>query len=47
MTGLMKIKLQKRYPPDRFTLAVLSEKYGIHAVRGPRGIPKSLSDALK
>lgn len=47
MTSLMKIKLQKRYPPDRFTFAVLSETYGIHAVRGPRGIPKHLSEALK
>lgn len=47
MTSLMKIKLLKRYQPDRFTLAVLSETYGIRAVRGPRGIPKTLSDALK
>lgn len=47
MTSLMRIKLLKRYEPDRFTFDVLGEKYGIHAVRGPRGIPKSLSDALK
>lgn len=44
---LMKIKLQKRYPPDRFTFDVLKGKYGIFAVRGPRGIPNSLSTALK
>ncbi len=47
MTSLMKIKLLKRYKPDQFTFDVLGEKYGIHAVRGPRGIPESLSEALK
>ena len=47
ISALMRIKLQKRYPRDRFTFAVLGEEYGIFAVRGPRGIPKSLSDALK
>ncbi|MBO4562759.1 MAG: MmcQ/YjbR family DNA-binding protein [Clostridia bacterium] len=45
--ALMRIKLIKRYAPDRFTFAVLGSEYGIYAVRGPRGIPKSLSDALK
>lgn len=45
--ALMKIKLQKRYAPDRFTFGVLKEEYGIFAVRGPRGIPNSLSAALK
>ena len=44
---LMKIRLQKRYAPDRFTFDVLKEEYGIYAVRGPRGIPNSLSAALK
>ena len=44
---LMKIKLQKRYKPDKFTFEVLGNKYGIFAVRGPRGIPNSLSEALK
>ena len=43
----MKIHLQKRYAPDRFTFAVLKAEYGIYAVRGPRGIPNSLSAALK
>lgn len=47
ITALMGIKLQKRYPPEKFTFAVLKEKYGIFAVRGPRGIPHSLSAALK
>ena len=45
--ALMKIRLQKRYPPDRFTFDVLKSEYGIYAVRGPRGIPNSLSAALK
>ena len=45
--ALMKIKLEKRYAPEAFTFEKLKEDYGIFAVRGPRGIPKSLSDALK
>ena len=45
--ALMKIHLQKRYETDRFTFDVLKAKYGIYAVRGPRGIPNSLSKALK
>ena len=43
---LMKIRLLKRYTPDRFTFDVLGSKYAIHAVRGPRGIPEELSEAL-
>lgn len=43
---LMKIKLEKRYEPNRFTFDVLKGEYGIYAVRGPRGIPNSLSHAL-
>lgn len=45
--ALMKIKLLKRYKPEKFTFEVLKEEYGIYAVRGPRGIPNSLSAALK
>jgi len=45
--ALMRIRLLKRYPRDRFTFDVLGSQYGIFAVRGPRGIPKSLSEALK
>ncbi|WP_434310210.1 MmcQ/YjbR family DNA-binding protein [Hominifimenecus sp. rT4P-3] len=45
--SLMKIKLLKRYQPDLFPFHILKEKYGISAVRGPRGIPHSLSEALK
>ncbi len=45
--ALMKIKLLKRYKPEKFTFTVLKEKYGIFAIRGPRGITNSLSEALK
>lgn len=45
--ALMKIQLQKRYKPDKFTFDLLKSEYGIYAVRGPRGIPNSLSAALK
>ena len=45
--AVMRIKLQKRYKPDRFIFEKLKEEYGIYAVRGPRGIPHSLSEALK
>lgn len=45
--AIMKIKLLKRYEQDKFTFDVLKEEYGIYAVRGPRGIPNSLSAALK
>ena len=47
ITEVMRIKLQKRYKPSQFTFEKLKEKYGIYAVRGPRGIPDSLSEALK
>lgn len=46
ITKLMKIKLQKRYKPDLFTFKTLKEEYGIFAVRGPRGVTNSLSNAL-
>jgi len=45
--ALMKIRLQKRYDRNLFTFETLKEEYGIYAVRGPRGIPNSLSAALK
>jgi len=47
ITALMKIHLLKRFSPDRFPFAVLKEEYGIYAVRGPRGIPNSLSEACE
>ena len=46
ITALMKIRLLKRYPQDRFSFKVLNDEYGIFAVRGPRGIPRSLSEDL-
>lgn len=47
ITALMKIKLLKQYKPDEFPFALLKGEYGIYAVRGPRGIPHSLSKMLK
>ena len=47
ITAVMKIRLQKRYEPDEFTFGKLKEEYGIYAVRGPRGIPEELSEALR
>lgn len=44
--ALMKIKLLKRYDKNSFTFKVLNDEYGIFAVRGPRGVPFSLSEAL-
>ena len=44
--ALTKVKLQKRYEPDKFTFAVLKSNYGIFAVRGTRGIPADLDEAL-
>lgn len=46
MISLMRIKLLKRYRTDQFTFETLGREYGIFAVRGPRGIPESLSEAL-
>ena len=47
MTALMKLRLKKRYKPDRFPFDRLKEEFGIYAVRGPRGVPHSLSTELK
>lgn len=43
---VMKIKLLHRYDPEQFPFHRLKEEYGIYAVRGPRGVPNSLSHAL-
>ena len=45
--NLMKIRLQEKYEPSRFSLAVLREEYGVWGVRGPRSVPAGLSDALQ
>ena len=47
MKEMMKIRLLKRYPPDRFTFQRLKDEYNIFAVRGPRGVPHSLSEDLR
>ena len=47
ISALMKIRLLKRYAPEQFTFEVLKSEYGIYAIRGPRGVPNSLSSALK
>lgn len=47
MTALMKIRLKNRYAPEQFTFEKLKSEFGIFAVRGPRGIPYSLSEALR
>ncbi len=44
--ALIRVRLKKRYDPKKFTFEVLKNKYNIFAVRGPRGIPDSLSFAL-
>ena len=47
LKALMKIRLLKRYDPEAFTFDVLKEDYGIYVVRGPRGVPYSLSQELR
>ncbi len=44
--SLMRIKLERRYDPDRFTFDTLKREFGIFAVRGPRFVPNSLNVAL-
>ena len=44
--ALMKIELLKRYDRNKFTFSVLGDEFGIYAIRGPRGVPFSLSEAL-
>lgn len=46
ITTLMKIKLLRRYDRERFTFDRLKKDYAIYAVRGPRGVPNSLSHEL-
>ncbi len=43
---LMRIKLIKRYDLSEFPFELLKNEYGIFAIRGPRGIPNSLSEVL-
>ena len=46
ITTIMRIKLLRRYDRSQFTFDRLKEDYGIYAVRGPRGVPNSLSHEL-
>lgn len=45
--ALMKIRLLKKYRSSAFTFDRLKDEYGIFAIRGPRGVPHSLSEELK
>lgn len=44
--SLMRIKLIKRYDGGEFPFARLRDEFGVYAVRGPRGVPRALSEAL-
>ena len=44
--ALMRIQLLKRYKPEQFTFNRLCDEFGVNAIRGPRGIPNSLSYVL-
>ena len=44
---LIRVELERRYEPGVFTFDRLRDEYGVNAIRGPRGIPNSLSHALK
>lgn len=46
ITTLMKIKILRRYDRRQFTFDRLKKDYGIYALRGPRGVPNSLSHEL-
>ena len=46
ITTMMKIKLLRRYDKKQFTFDRLKKDFGIYAVRGPRGVPNSLSHEL-
>ena len=45
--ALMKLRLTRRYPPEQFPFSRLSTEYGVGAVRGPRGVPNALREALE
>lgn len=47
ITKIMKIKLLRRYGSDTFTFHRLKDEYSIFAIRGARGVPSNLSNALK
>jgi len=45
MDHVMKIRLERRFPPEKFPLKALG-KYGVNAVRGPRRMPSALLKAI-
>ena len=45
ISKVMRLKLRKRYAKEKFTFEVLNQ-YGIKAIRGPRRLPKKLSDKM-
>ncbi len=47
MKALMKLQLLRRYERTAFTFERLCDEFGVTAVRGPRGVPYGLSEALK
>ncbi len=47
MKALMKLRLLRRYERTAFTFERLCGEFGVTAVRGPRGVPYGLSEALK
>ena len=47
ITALMKVHLERRYPREQFTFERLKNEFGVSAVRGPRGVPYGLEEALK
>ncbi len=46
MTKLMRLERLEEYDRDRFSFEVL-KTHGVRAVRGPRSVPESLSEALR
>ncbi|MDX8417078.1 MAG: MmcQ/YjbR family DNA-binding protein [Absicoccus sp.] len=46
ISALMKIRLLKRYPPEAFSFSRLKNEFGVYAIRGPRGLPHALFEAL-
>ncbi len=43
----MLLRLERRYSPSAFPRFLLKEEYGVYSVRGPRGVPNSLSCSLR
>ncbi len=43
---IMKIRRLHQYDPQEFTLKKMAEQYDVRTVRGPRGVPRELSEDL-